>query len=644
MPSEAAWQAELWRRLRERLGTPSPAERLGPACERLRADPSLVDLPERISLFGLTRLPTGHLDVLRALAAGRDVHVFLLHPSPALWEKLDGTGRRSSGGTRTAPRPFPGTGCSPPGGRTRARCSSCSGRTSTSATTTRSRRAATRCSAASRPTSAPTAPHPACRCPGFPTPARSSTPRDRSVQIHACHGRARQVEVLRDAILHLLERGRHAAAARRDRDVPGHRDVRAADPGNLRRRRGRRGRRTRATPRRVAADRPARPPRRPLAAPDQSGARRGRPVAGPCREPHDRLGRARPRRPRARAPALPLRGRGPCAHPRLGRRERYPLGPRRCASRPIQARDLDCRDLEARAGPRPRRRDDDGGGAPAVRGRAAGRRRREPRHRPRGANGRARRPRAGRGRRLRHGHARRRVGPGHRDRRRRPHRDLAARRMAASAAGADPRRRRERGSRQRQRRTHAARGPGAAGRAAAGSPDTRELPDRPSHDLHPRPDALCAAPGRVPARPRRHGVPSQGPARRRRHHAQRPARRGARPSHRGPPDAARCPDGSDRPPDRHVRRQRRAHERAASACRPGWRAARRHRPQRAGRCARAGARQAPTPGLRPAQLHARRTRRRRPVELQPRHARRSAGDGGGARSAAAVPRQARSRP
>ena len=30
-------------------------------------------------------------------------------------------------------------------------------------------------------------------------------PGDRSLQVHACHGRARQVEVLRDAILHLLE-------------------------------------------------------------------------------------------------------------------------------------------------------------------------------------------------------------------------------------------------------------------------------------------------------------------------------------------------------------------------------------------------------------------------------------------------------
>ena len=38
VPDEAAWQAELWRRLRQRLAEPSPAERLEPACERLRAD------------------------------------------------------------------------------------------------------------------------------------------------------------------------------------------------------------------------------------------------------------------------------------------------------------------------------------------------------------------------------------------------------------------------------------------------------------------------------------------------------------------------------------------------------------------------------------------------------------------------------
>jgi len=79
------WQAELWLRLRERIGVASPAERIARACERLREEPELVRLPERFSLFGLTRLPAGDLHVLRALAERRDVHAFLLHPSPALW-------------------------------------------------------------------------------------------------------------------------------------------------------------------------------------------------------------------------------------------------------------------------------------------------------------------------------------------------------------------------------------------------------------------------------------------------------------------------------------------------------------------------------------------------------------------------------
>ena len=63
-----AWQPELWRRLRARIGAPSPAERLAPACERIRNDPGLLDLPMRMSLFGLTRIPRSYLDVLAAIA------------------------------------------------------------------------------------------------------------------------------------------------------------------------------------------------------------------------------------------------------------------------------------------------------------------------------------------------------------------------------------------------------------------------------------------------------------------------------------------------------------------------------------------------------------------------------------------------
>ncbi len=67
LPQDARWQAELWRRLRARAGQPDPAERIESACARLREEPGLVELPDRLSVFGLTRLPAGRLQVLQAL-------------------------------------------------------------------------------------------------------------------------------------------------------------------------------------------------------------------------------------------------------------------------------------------------------------------------------------------------------------------------------------------------------------------------------------------------------------------------------------------------------------------------------------------------------------------------------------------------
>jgi exodeoxyribonuclease V gamma subunit len=203
VPPEAAWQAELWRRLRGRLAEPSPAERLEPACGRLRAEPSLVALPERISLFGLTRLPTGHLDVLRALAAGREVHTFLLHPSPALWEKIGSRPavvRRADDGTAALVD-------------NRLLASWGQDAREMQLVLGTHDHVAHHHPIASGPDTllariqadvrADRSPH------GIPLPGVHDArprldPADRSVQIHSCHGRARQVEVLRDAILHLL--------------------------------------------------------------------------------------------------------------------------------------------------------------------------------------------------------------------------------------------------------------------------------------------------------------------------------------------------------------------------------------------------------------------------------------------------------
>ena len=220
--------------------------------------------PERLSLFGLTRLPAGQLGVLRALAEHRDVHLFLLHPSPALWERIALEAPRV-----VAPRRGPdghagrATACSPPGGRTRASCSSYSGRTSTTHEHPVEHRSDTllaRLQAAVRD-DAPPAPgaadaqHPGPRLPRPRAPGRGHARRDPAP----------------------ARRGPDARAARRDRHVPGHRGVRAADPGDVRRG-GDPTRTTSSTVRGPPAG-PARAARRPLAAPDQPGARRRRAAA-----------------------------------------------------------------------------------------------------------------------------------------------------------------------------------------------------------------------------------------------------------------------------------------------------------------------------------------------------------------------------
>ncbi len=204
------WQAELWRRLRSRIGGASPAERLAPACERIRDDPALLDLPRRLSLFGLTRIPRSYLDVLAAIADQRDVHLFVLHPSPSLWAQVTGV---LGGGPGIANRHADRTADLPANrllaswGRDVRELQlvlAGIGRTSEhhhALPATVANTLLERIQADVRDDRQPPGPP----LPGEPDPRPRLDAGDRSVQIHACHGRARQVEVLRDAVLHLLE-------------------------------------------------------------------------------------------------------------------------------------------------------------------------------------------------------------------------------------------------------------------------------------------------------------------------------------------------------------------------------------------------------------------------------------------------------
>ncbi len=204
---EATWQVDLWRLLRERIGQPGPAERLVDACQRLRKEPELLELPPRLSLFGLTRLAASYLDALDSIAKGREVHLFLLHPSAALWARLqpevDASSRfvlRAEDPTASVPNhPLLASwgrdaremqlvlGGAVPHGQEAAAPPD-------EAVPTLLRRiqddirfdrlpAGTGSDEGVRPVLAAD---------------------DDSIRVHSCHGRGRQVEVLRDAVLHLL--------------------------------------------------------------------------------------------------------------------------------------------------------------------------------------------------------------------------------------------------------------------------------------------------------------------------------------------------------------------------------------------------------------------------------------------------------
>ncbi|MEJ7824656.1 MAG: exodeoxyribonuclease V subunit gamma [Solirubrobacteraceae bacterium] len=198
LPPGAIWQAELWRRLRDQIAQPGPAERLEHACERLREDPALVDLPRRISLFGLTRLPAGHLRVLRALAAGRDVHLLLLHPSPSFWERVAG-----SAGTGVPIAANPLLASWGQDARDMQRVIGTAGADGDHHHRVE-HHAGTLLAQIQHDVRADHAP-PGPSLRGEPDERPALAPEDRSIQIHSCHGRARQVEVLHDAVLHLLD-------------------------------------------------------------------------------------------------------------------------------------------------------------------------------------------------------------------------------------------------------------------------------------------------------------------------------------------------------------------------------------------------------------------------------------------------------
>lgn len=193
------WQAELYRRLTARLG---PDPRILPRADLLQAADPATALPGRLSIFGPARLSPADVDVIAALADEVDVHLWLCHPSPRLWHELAGSLAHAP-----ATRPLRANDTSDT--LTRHPLLVSLGRELRELQTTLSPLLEHAATDVADPVSRPAtllgrlqADIAADRRPD-PNAGRLD-PDDRSVQVHACHGPNRQVEVLRETLTGLF--------------------------------------------------------------------------------------------------------------------------------------------------------------------------------------------------------------------------------------------------------------------------------------------------------------------------------------------------------------------------------------------------------------------------------------------------------
>ncbi|RPA57817.1 exodeoxyribonuclease V subunit gamma [Gordonia oryzae] len=197
LPDDMAWQPRFWLAVRERIGAAHPVERLDAVCEAVRADPDAVDLPPRLSVFGPTRITQTFRQVASALGVHRDVHLFVPHPGPALWRAV---------ATTAAPADSRRTAWRSPSLRNPLLAGlshdvqelqlSIAGHLDTEMYHRTGDRP---------PATVLQMVQAGIRDDSDPRADRGTCTADDSIEIHACHGPERQVEALRDRLLHLFD-------------------------------------------------------------------------------------------------------------------------------------------------------------------------------------------------------------------------------------------------------------------------------------------------------------------------------------------------------------------------------------------------------------------------------------------------------
>lgn len=201
-----AWQPVLWRALVERLGH-DPVDRLDRAVETLReprADLNPMVLPTDVAFFGISALPPRHLELLAALASRTSVEFYLPTPSTARWEAIEEAATENS--ARPGPRHPLLASCGRLGDDAAGLILGLDPRVSLEeseglAGTSGSDTLLSALQSGIREDAAPEDLSGRIHLDPYAPVER----RDSSVQVHSCHGPARQAEVLRDVVLGLLE-------------------------------------------------------------------------------------------------------------------------------------------------------------------------------------------------------------------------------------------------------------------------------------------------------------------------------------------------------------------------------------------------------------------------------------------------------
>ena len=205
LPGHQRWQPELWRRVQQAMGGASDAESMRRLADDLAAGglPEGVELPSRVSLFSITSVPIPHLEVLTAAAHHLDVAVFAPVVSPVRWQHVRDAAPdrlRHPMARESSPVPVARHRLNRSWGRNGEEghllLIDAVGQSGAGATIT----------APSEWSDPPTTllGH-LQRGIAADTPGDGSAALDRSIVWHRTFGSARQVEVLRDHLLHLLD-------------------------------------------------------------------------------------------------------------------------------------------------------------------------------------------------------------------------------------------------------------------------------------------------------------------------------------------------------------------------------------------------------------------------------------------------------